>query len=236
MPRRRQIEVNEATRQAIKDVARALMTDKGTAGLSLRAIARQLDMTAPALYHYFPSLDDLITALIVDAFTGHATHVRNVRDEAALNGHSYSNQIFQAALAYRQWLIDNPIQFQLTYGNPIPGYSAPSDVTTPAARQIGEIFMETMAAGLHTGEIKLANGFHQVPSANQMHYHNVLHIPPDIAQAYHALNYAWSMMHGIVALEIHNHAQSVLGDVETFYKQAVHRIFTNIGLVIDNLT
>ena len=56
------------TAAAIKATARRQMAAHGTAGLSLRAIARELDITAPAIYNYFPRLDDLITALIVDAF------------------------------------------------------------------------------------------------------------------------------------------------------------------------
>ena len=53
----------------IKAVARQQMAEHGTAGLSLRGIAREMGITAPAIYNYFPRLDDLITALIVDAFT-----------------------------------------------------------------------------------------------------------------------------------------------------------------------
>ena len=53
----------------IKAAARQQMAEHGTAGLSLRGIARQLGITAPAIYNYFPRLEDLITALIVDAFS-----------------------------------------------------------------------------------------------------------------------------------------------------------------------
>ncbi|MEM7029571.1 MAG: TetR/AcrR family transcriptional regulator [Chloroflexota bacterium] len=236
MPRRRQVEVNEATRQTIKDTAQTLMAEKGTAGLSLRAIARELEMTAPALYHYYASLDDLITALIVDAFTNHATHVREARDKAAAEGQSYSHQIYQASLAFRQWFIDNPIQFQLTYGNPIPGYTAPSDVTTPAARLVGQIFMESILAGIEAGEIMLDKGYDQVPETIRMHYQNELHIPADFVEVFHAMNHAWGTMHGIVALEIYNHAQPVVADVTAFYKQAIHRVFTDMGLVLGDIT
>ena len=36
--------------------------------MSLRAVARELGMVSFALYRYFPSRDDLLTALIVDAY------------------------------------------------------------------------------------------------------------------------------------------------------------------------
>ena len=56
--------------EAIKETAWQQIAEKGAAALSLRAIARQtLGITAPAIYNYFPRRDDLVTALIVDAFT-----------------------------------------------------------------------------------------------------------------------------------------------------------------------
>ena len=48
-------------------VARAHLAESGAAGLSVRAIARELGLASSALYRYYPSRDDLLTRLIVDA-------------------------------------------------------------------------------------------------------------------------------------------------------------------------
>ncbi|NWF25692.1 TetR/AcrR family transcriptional regulator [Streptomyces sp. PKU-EA00015] len=53
---------------AIKEEARRQLAAEGAAKLSLRAVARELGMVSSALYRYFPSRDDLLTALIVDAY------------------------------------------------------------------------------------------------------------------------------------------------------------------------
>ncbi len=53
---------------AIKDEARRQLAADGAAKLSLRAVARELGMVSSALYRYFPSRDDLLTALIIDAY------------------------------------------------------------------------------------------------------------------------------------------------------------------------
>jgi len=65
----RREKIRDITREEIKNTARQLMAEKGAAGLSIRAIAREMGMTASALYHYFSNLNGLITALIEDAFT-----------------------------------------------------------------------------------------------------------------------------------------------------------------------
>ena len=52
----------------IKEEARRQLATVGADALSLRAVARELGMVSSALYRYFPSKDDLLTALIIDAY------------------------------------------------------------------------------------------------------------------------------------------------------------------------
>ena len=122
-----------STQEEIKQVARRLMAEQGTAALSSRMIAREMGLTAPALYHYFASRDELITALIVDAFNALADALEEARDEAATG--SAREQLVQTLLTYRRWALEHPIDFQLIYGNPIPGYEAPRELTVPAAER-----------------------------------------------------------------------------------------------------
>src|SRR2546429_9816916 len=56
VPTRRERHRN-ATLKEIKQVARRLVVDSGPTAISLRAIARELGMSAAALYRYFPSLE-----------------------------------------------------------------------------------------------------------------------------------------------------------------------------------
>ena len=117
----------------IKAVAQQQMAEHGTAGLSLRGIAREMGITAPAIYNYFPRLDDLITALIVDAFTALADAIEAA--ESAVESEACGPKILASCLAYREWAIAHPVDFQLIYGNPIPGYVAPAEMTVPLARR-----------------------------------------------------------------------------------------------------
>jgi AcrR family transcriptional regulator len=234
MPRPRQTEVNEATRVQIKAIARRLMAEKGTAGLSLRAIAREIGMSAPALYHYFPRLDDLITALIVDAFTSHADHVRAVRDAAAAAGQSANEQLITAALAYRAWALDCPTDFQLIYGNPIPGYVAPAEVTAPAASQMGEVFQEIMLAAHAEGAIHPPDDIQAVPPTVAAHFRQRLGTAANdqAVTFYYIMNTAWVTMYGAVALEVYKHTTPVVGDTNAFYEAQIRHAFRGLGLAV----
>src|SRR5665213_1175387 len=54
--------------EEIKTVARRHLAEQGSAALSLRAVAREVGMVSSAVYRYFPSRDELLTALIIDAY------------------------------------------------------------------------------------------------------------------------------------------------------------------------
>ena len=71
-PRIRKQKVYEATQETVKDTAWRHIAASGAASLSLRAIAREMKVTAPALYRYFPNRDALVTELIVDGFNSFA--------------------------------------------------------------------------------------------------------------------------------------------------------------------
>ena len=120
---------------AIKDEARKQLAGEGASKLSLRAVARELGMVSSALYRYFPSRDDLLTALIVDAYDAIGAAA-----EAALAGASAAGPADHVARwtavcsAIRTWALDHPHEYALIYGSPVPGYSAPMDTVGPASR------------------------------------------------------------------------------------------------------
>ena len=128
-PERRDRRRNE-TKEEIKETGRQLLAESGASGLSLRAIAKRMGMTAPGLYHYFSSINDLITALILDAFTQLAEAVEKADADAASRGTAV--RLAAVAHTWRRWAVEHPIDFQLLYGSPIPTYEQPTDTTYPA--------------------------------------------------------------------------------------------------------
>src|ERR1700728_4266327 len=106
--------------ERIKSTSRRLMAEKGAPGLSLREVAREMGVVSSALYRYFPTRDDLLTALIVDAYNDLGAFA----DRAALRvprGES-RRQFGAAAAAVRKWAKANPNEYALLYGSPVPGY------------------------------------------------------------------------------------------------------------------
>jgi AcrR family transcriptional regulator len=116
--------VRAATVQEIKDVARRQLVGDGPSAVSLRAIAREMGMTAPALYRYFPSFDHLVQSLVTDLSTELCGAVEHARDLASPD--DAGARLLAVCRAFRAWSVGHPAEFGLIFGAPTPGYGTPA--------------------------------------------------------------------------------------------------------------
>jgi AcrR family transcriptional regulator len=117
----------------IKAEARRQLAEVGADGLSLRAVARELGMVSSALYRYFPSKEELLTALIIDAYNA----VGEVAEDAvgaSADDEGPREAWIAVCRAIRKWALANPHEYALIYGSPVPGYRAPEATIGPASR------------------------------------------------------------------------------------------------------
>lgn len=218
----------------IKSIARRQMAENGTAGISLRGIARELDVTAPAIYNYFPRLDDLITALIVDAFNGLADHIEERAATAQPLG--FAAQFKAGALGYREWAIAHPADFQLIYGNPIPGYVAPEELTIPLARRPFETLFTAVGGALQEGSVHLPE-FHQpMPPTVRAYLEGMPsgYFPSEAervpAELVFYMLLGWARMHGFVMLEMFEHINNPIGDPAAAYAFEIDEFLRAMGM------
>lgn len=115
----------------IKAVARRHLATDG-ANLSLRAVARDLGMASSAVYRYFASRDELLTALIIDAYDA----LGGTAEAADPGGGEHLGRWLAISHAVREWALARPHEWALIYGSPVPGYQAPSDTVGSAIRVI----------------------------------------------------------------------------------------------------
>ncbi len=186
--------------EAIKETAWRQIAETGAATLSLRAIARELNITAPAIYNYFPDRDALVTALIIDAYTSFGDYQIASRDAKAED--DLVGQLQAIGFAYRQWALDFPQRYELIFGTPIPGYQAPMmEVLPSAARSLSALV--SVVEGLRVVNRLNSRGFPSV----QPGYEEQFETWKTYAGDYDILSLAvsmliWSRVHGLVSLEI----------------------------------
>ncbi|GHC81281.1 TetR/AcrR family transcriptional regulator [Streptomyces violaceochromogenes] len=209
---------------AIKDEARRQLAAEGAARLSLRAVARELGMVSSALYRYFPSRDDLLTALIIDAYDSLGESAEAAHEAAAPPFERW----ISVCQAVRGWALDHPHEYALIYGSPVPGYSAP-DTTVPAAARVG-LLLIGIARDAHRGAAPdrpaLADDLR--PEAERMAADLAPDLPPEVVTALVA---AWAQLYGLVGFELFGQFNRVVEDRETFFRHAVGQLARGVGLV-----
>jgi AcrR family transcriptional regulator len=148
-PATRRTRRRQATVAEIKALARRQLAEHGTGAVSLRAIAREMGTAPSALYRYFASHDELISALCADAYDSVADAMAAARDAVPAGEHA---RRWRALCdAYRQWSLDNPADFALIFGTPVPGYRAPGPATGPAASRFTAVPLEAFATAVAAG-------------------------------------------------------------------------------------
>ena len=186
--------------EAIKEIAWKQIAEYGAPALSLRAIARELNITAPAIYNYFPDRDALVTALIIDAFTSFGDWQLEARDSVRVD--DLSRQLKAIGLAYRNWAHAYPQRYQLIFGTPIPGYKGPLDKIFPSSARSLSALVSVVEGLRGAGKLKV-NSFPKIKSEYKTSFEmwktyggeaNVLSL--SVAMI------IWSRVHGIVSLEI----------------------------------
>src|SRR4051794_6805096 len=137
--------------EEIKAVARRHLAEHGSAALSLRAVAREVGMVSSAVYRYFPSRDDLLTALIIDAYDALGecaeTAARSARERDA------AARWLRVCESVREWALAHAHEYALIYGSPVPGYAAPEATIAPASR-VAVVLLEVIAEGVAGGEVE----------------------------------------------------------------------------------
>lgn len=213
----------------IKESARRQLASDGAASISLRAIARELEMSSSAIYRYFPSRDDLLTALIIDAYNSVGEAVETA--DAAHERSDRRGRLVSLAIAIRTWAVANPHEYALIYGSPVPGYVAPQDTIDPATR----VTIPLVAVLI---EQHLADGGATTPSAHETLEHKTLapavaglssfvddQVPADALAS--AIS-AWAEIFGLVNLELFGHFHNVVDDPEVLFAHAMGQLADRI--------
>ncbi|GAA2740250.1 TetR/AcrR family transcriptional regulator [Terrabacter aerolatus] len=124
----------QAVEADILRVAREHLATDGAAALSLRAVARDLGMVSSGIYRYVESRDELLTRLIIDSYWSLATTVRAAHDAVARE--DLEGRWDALGRALRSWALEQPHDFALIYGSPVPDYAAPAERTEEAGTAV----------------------------------------------------------------------------------------------------
>ncbi|MEU6439881.1 TetR/AcrR family transcriptional regulator [Streptomyces sp. NPDC047046] len=230
-PPSRRARIRAQTTEEIKAIALRLMAADGPDALSLRAIAREMGMTAGAIYSYFPTRDDLVTALIGDVYGALVREAEAARD--AVPGADPGGRVLAWAGAVRAWALAHPEGFRLVYGDPVPGYRAPEHSPgKEAERRACAGLLALVADAWPSAEERAAP---EVPYtwddfAPDFVRHARADFPGLPAAALALTLRVWGRMHGLLALELYGHLGGLVRDPGKVYEEEMRALVASLGL------
>lgn len=213
----------QATLDEIVEAARELLAEPG--GLSLRAVAQRVGMTAPALYRYVASYQDLVelVARAIDAET--AVLLREARDSRPDD--DPAGQLVCAAVAFRRWALTHREEFGVVFANPsVPPVDSVDDIRDP---QVGLVFTDLLIALWQRYRFPVPSVQELDPAVVATLSDPVLparaeQIPPEAVGLQWVITQSWMSFYGTVTLEVFGHCDPrIIGSGALFRAMLAHQ-------------
>ncbi|MGC9961602.1 MAG: TetR/AcrR family transcriptional regulator [Acidimicrobiales bacterium] len=223
--------VREEMTAEILTVARQHVAREGAAALSLRSIARELEMAPSALYRYFDGRDALLSALILTAYESLAGEAERAAGEAQGSGDGDATRWLAVPRALRTWALAHPHEWGLIFGTPVPGYEAPEETVQPYARValalVGPV-VDAEAAGrleVHEHEQAVSDGLREAVAPVS----DGLFPGTPVGTVVRAIG-AWTSIVGAISLEVFGHWRNTILNPAEFFEATIRDEAASIGL------
>lgn len=212
----------------IKAAALSQIQADGASALSLRAVAREVGMVSSAIYRYFASRDELLTALIVDAYD--ALGAAAEQGEAAAPRRDLRARWLATGRAVRAWALAHPHEYALIHGSPVPGYAAPDATIGPATR-VPRLLMGILEDHHALGG-QSRHPLPRIPAGvradlRAMQAAFATDVPNSLLLAGLA---GWTELYGTISFEIFGQFQNVIAEHDRYFDTQMRRIADDVGL------
>jgi AcrR family transcriptional regulator len=212
----------------IQTTARKLLVADGWDGLSLRAIARAMGMSAPALYRYYASREDLVAALVTALKVEMTEALERARDDAPDLG----SKLLATSRAFRAWAVAHPAEFTLVFASPVIGLDRPP--TDPANEP--DYRFNGVFGGLIT-ELYLTRPFPipaedeiDAPLAQQLSaWCETFPVPLPLGVTQVFLS-CWIRLYGAVSMEAFGQLKFALTDASPMFEAELRGLATLLGI------
>lgn len=221
----------QATLAEIVTVSRELLTDP--AGLSLRAVAQRMGITAPALYRYVASYRELVE-LVADAIdTDTALLLEEARDSQPED--DPAAQIVCTAIAFRRWALSHREEFGLVFTNPVTAHGGrnPEDIHE---ERTGAVFTPLLVRLWERYRFPIPSPDELDPAVaatldDPVMPGKVDDIPPEARGLLWVFTQSWMALYGTVTLEVYGHCDPRIIDSGALFRSMLTTQAELLGMV-----
>jgi AcrR family transcriptional regulator len=210
-------------------VAREVLVEEGAEGLALRAIARDLGLTAPALYRYFPSREDLMNHVAADIYDELARELQTTRKAIS----DPLEQLLDVARRFRRWSLAHPREFGLVFVNPIrmtSGNNPRGDPSQAAGLRFAAVFAESLATLYEQRPFPVPADDEIEPALRRQLIEWQKRFPIDLPiGALLVFLTGWIRIYGMVCMEVFGHLRFALKNGERMYEHEILALADLLG-------
>jgi AcrR family transcriptional regulator len=231
-PLSRRDRVRADTVREIKETARRVLVEQGEQGLALRAVAREMGMTAPGLYRYFASREDLVEHVVADLYTELADEMEAACTVA--RPATPAQKLMAASRSFRRWAMAHRHEFGLLFGDPaddvIRNRTMQEGPAHEAKQRFGGIF------GALITELYLIRPFpvraeEEIEPDLRSQLHECAEVfpvalPLGVVEMFLS---CWIRLYGMVCMEVFGHLQFALHDAEPMFEAELRRLAERLG-------
>jgi AcrR family transcriptional regulator len=225
--------VRAATVEEIKATARGLLVADGPDAVSLRAIGRAMGMTAPALYRYFGSREDLVKHVVGDIFNEIAADIHAAIVAAGqASGGDIAAKLVAACGAFRGWALAHQPEFGMLFGTPLPGLEhGRDDVIDECADKFSNEFLVLFYElwRRHPFAVPAEEEIEPGLAAQLTRYRDGLGVDLPIGAILIFLR-CWVRLYGMVSLEVFGHLGFALDDPSAMFAYTIAELQDLLGL------
>jgi AcrR family transcriptional regulator len=225
--------VRADTVREIKRTARRVLVEQGEGGLALRAVAREMGMTAPGLYRYFTSREDLVEHVVADLYTEIADEMQ--ASCAAADPGTPAQKLMAASRAFRTWAMGHRHEFGLLFGDPADDVLRDRTMSEGPAHEAKERFGAIFGALIT--ELYLTRPFpvraeEEIEPDLRAQLVDCAHVfpaelPLGVVEVFLS---CWIRLYGMVCMEVFGHLQFALHDAEPMFEAELHRLGERLGI------
>jgi len=207
----------EQTRNEIMAIGLRQIANGGVEALSLNAIAKEMAVSGAALYRYFAGRDDLVAALVVQAYNDLAQTLERALARRHKSGPA---RVHAVSAAYRSWAVAQPHRYRLVFATRLdPGRLASDDIVLASQRSM-DVFLQALS-GLPPKTESTGRTVSPALASQLLAWHHRTAESDLPAETLRWGLTCWTRLHGILSLELDGHLHATNIDPELLYHAEV---------------
>ncbi|MFI0462998.1 TetR/AcrR family transcriptional regulator [Saccharopolyspora sp. 5N102] len=222
--------LRQATLDEIHEAVRTLLTTKGSAAVTINAVAREVGMTGPALYHYFAGHDELVGATAA-GFCRELTEAMLAARDAHPAG-AHARRLLAACRVMRDWAVAHPAEFGWIFASPLaPPNRRPDSARHVAGQRFEQVFLDQVAELWQARPFPVPEFAGLDPSLREQlaAYSESLagRLPPEAA---HVFLSWWIRLYGLLCMEVLNQLDFAFSDLRPVFEDCLREMCGGLGL------